>query len=202
MKFPSEFTFFPRTWMLPSDGPQFRVHLAKPGPSIRPFIVKPEASCQGKGIFITIAPQTDIPLGEHCVVQEYLNHPCLMDGLKFDLRIYVLVAGVDPLRIFLYEDGLTRLATEPYKEVSEDNLQDMCMHLTNYAINKHSEQFVQNEDADKDNVGHKRSLKYALKYLSQRRKVKVEKLWHDIKDIIIKTLISAQPWVCQTYRSC
>lgn len=38
-----------------------------------------------------------------------------MDGLKFDLRIYVLLMGVDPLKVFLFKDGLTRLATEPYK---------------------------------------------------------------------------------------
>jgi tubulin polyglutamylase TTLL6/13 len=65
-----------------------------------------------------------------------------MDGLKFDLRIYVLLFGVDPLRIFLYKDGLTRLATEPYKKVSYDNLEDICMHLTNYAVNKYNENFI------------------------------------------------------------
>jgi Tubulin-tyrosine ligase family len=67
----------------------------------------------------------------------------------------------------------------------------MCMHLTNYAINKNSENFVQNEDAMDDSVGHKRSLKFALRYLSQKRKVNVEQLWGNIKAIIIKTLISA-----------
>lgn len=45
-----------------------------------------------------------------------------MDGLKFDLRIYVLVFGVDPLRVFLYKDGLTRLATQPYKGVTNNNI--------------------------------------------------------------------------------
>jgi len=89
-----------------------------------------------------------------------------MDGLKFDLRIYVLVFGVDPLRIFLYQDGLTRLATEPYEQIDEYNIEEMCMHLTNYAINKNSENFVQNENAEDDSVGHKRSLKYTLRHLS------------------------------------
>jgi hypothetical protein len=40
--------------------------------------------------------------GEKCVVQRYLSKPFLIDGLKFDMRIYVLVAGTDPLRIFVY----------------------------------------------------------------------------------------------------
>ena len=65
-----------------------------------------------------------------------------MDGLKFDLRIYVLLFGVDPLRVFLYKDGLTRLATEPYKGVNSRYLNNMCMHLTNYAVNKNNGNFI------------------------------------------------------------
>ena len=35
--------------------------------------------------------------------------PMLLDGYKFDLRVYVLVSSCDPLRIFLYKDGLVSL---------------------------------------------------------------------------------------------
>ena len=44
-----------------------------------------------------------------------MHKPYLIDGLKFDMRIYVLVAGIDPLRIFVYEVGLARFATEEYR---------------------------------------------------------------------------------------
>lgn len=75
-----------------------------------------------------------------------MHKPFLLDGLKFDLRIYVLLAGTDPMRIYTYRDGLVRLATEPYVSPSNTNLDDMCMHLTNYAINKDSPNFVFNSD--------------------------------------------------------
>lgn len=41
------------------------------------------------------------------------------------------------------------------------------MHLTNYAINKDAEEFVYNEDAKADNVGHKRSLSAVLKQMDK-----------------------------------
>lgn len=30
----------------------------------------------------------------------------LLDGFKFDLRVYVLMTSCDPMRIFMYKDGL------------------------------------------------------------------------------------------------
>ena len=80
--------------------------------------------------------------GEHYVTQKYLHKPFLIDDLKFDLRIYVLVTGVSPLRCFIYKEGLARFATMPYKTPNGVNLGDMCMHLTNYAINKENDDFV------------------------------------------------------------
>ena len=56
------------------------------------MIVKPEASSQGRGIFITKRLE-DINPKEHCVVQRYMRHPYLIDEYKFDLRIYVLVTS-------------------------------------------------------------------------------------------------------------
>ena len=54
----------------------------------------------------------DIPMDEHIVVQLYLNKPLLMDKLKFDLRLYVLILGINPLRVFLSKEGLARLSTK------------------------------------------------------------------------------------------
>ena len=74
----------------------------------------------------------------HCVVQEYIERPLLIDKMKFDLRMYVLLLGIDPVRIFLFKDGLARLATIPYSKPNEGNMGNLQMHLTNYAINKNA----------------------------------------------------------------
>lgn len=83
----------------------------------------------------------DVDHTDHCVAQLYITNPFLIDDLKFDLRLYVLLTGVSPLRALLFKDGLVRLATEPYVKPTEDNIGNLFMHLTNYAINKKNNNF-------------------------------------------------------------
>lgn len=45
-----------------------------------------------------------------------------MEGYKFDLRVYILVTSCDPLKVFLYHDGLVRMGTEKYHPPSDSNL--------------------------------------------------------------------------------
>ena len=129
--------------------------------------MKPEASCQGKGIFLTRGWE-DIQAHEHYVVQRYMHKPYLIDGFKFDLRIYVLLAGVNPLRIFLYKEGLARFATVPYESPAPINLSNLFMHLTNYAINKDNENFVPNTSENNDDIGSKRSLTSVYKRITKQ----------------------------------
>ena len=48
------------------------------------------------------------------VVSRYIDNPLLINGLKFDIRLYVLLTSIDPLRIYIYNEGLVRFACDPY----------------------------------------------------------------------------------------
>ena len=76
------------------------------------------------------------------VVCEYVNNPLLIDGYKFDLRVYVALTSINPLRVYIYEDGLARFATQKYHLAQNGNLkQQKYVHLTNYSLNKHNANF-------------------------------------------------------------
>lgn len=70
------------------------------------------------------------------------------------------------------------------------------MHLTNYAINKHHDDY---ESGDEDNTGHKRHLDYILNYILEKHND--DTIWEKIKDLICKTLITVEPSLAHTYRS-
>jgi tubulin polyglutamylase TTLL6/13 len=117
-RYPDEYKFFPQTWLLPADFGDFKKQFKEPTNKRKQigrktFISKPEASCQGKGIFLTRSLD-DFEKTGHYVVQRYMHKPFLIDKLKFDLRIYVMLFGVDPLRVYFYNEGLCRLATCEY----------------------------------------------------------------------------------------
>ena len=73
-------------------------------------------------------------------------NPHLISGYKYDLRVYVLVTSFNPLKLYMYTDGLVRFATEKYT-LDPKNINQKFVHLTNFSINKRNTQkFVQNND--------------------------------------------------------
>ena len=70
------------------------------------------------------------------------------------------------------------------------------MHLTNYAINKESENFIANTDKNADDVGSKRSILSVFDGIdADEGKDVMDKLRKEINEIIIKSLCLATPHV-------
>jgi tubulin polyglutamylase TTLL6/13 len=198
--FPKEYAFYPRTWILPNQMTDFRNQFDTHGNALdnKIYIIKPDTGCQGRGIFLT-RTLDKIPLGENVVAQTYLGNPLLVDGFKFDLRIYVFVASVKPLRVYLFHDGLVRMCTEEYVKPNKQNIEMSCMHLTNYAVNKKNSNFQQPGDEEGDS-GHKRSLQWFMDWIrAERGDAKADWLWKRMGVIIMRTLLSIMPVLSREY---
>eukprot|EP00041_Stephanoeca_diplocostata_P033605 m.1115679 g.1115679 ORF g.1115679 m.1115679 type:complete len:971 (+) comp24371_c0_seq1:198-3110(+) len=194
---PKDYKFFPRSWILPAEAGALKKHsdnCKAKGKSVT-YIYKPTNSAQGKGIMLA-KQAADVPTDETLLVQEYLARPFLIDGFKFDLRLYVFVMSYDPMRVFLYRDGLVRLSTERYKAPSTANLDKLHMHLTNYSINKNAAEF---DDSDAVDQGSKRTVAWMMEWLADNGH-DPEVIWGKFADIIIKTLIVAHPHNVHAYR--
>jgi hypothetical protein len=103
------------------------------------YIAKPHNRSQGKGITVTnniAVIYSKLEKYSSLIVSHYIDNPLLINNLKFDLRIYVAITGVNPLRIYIYEEGLARFATESYDQSATDCENKKFQHLTNYSVNK------------------------------------------------------------------
>ncbi|XP_047457643.1 tubulin polyglutamylase TTLL4 [Mugil cephalus] len=185
-----EFSFFPRTFILPQDIKHLRKAWEDSG-SRQKWIIKPPASARGTGIQV-IHKWSQMPRKRPLLVQKYLHKPYLIGGNKFDLRIYVYVTSYEPLRIYIFSDGLVRFASCKYSS-SMKTLGNKFMHLTNYSVNKKNSEYQANSD-DKACQGHKWALKALWQHLGSKG-VNTSLIWEKIKDIVIKTVIASEPYV-------
>ena len=48
------------------------------------------------------------------VIQQYIADPMLIDKKKFDLRLYILIANIEPFIVYFNDEGMARFCTEDY----------------------------------------------------------------------------------------
>ena len=111
------------------------------------------------------------------------------------MRLYILVTGFQPLRIYFYKEGILRIAAEKYK-LDLEAIENKYSHLTNTAINigHKNYQKPKNINDEQSNEWYLHTYKNYLK----RKKIYVDSIFVKIKDIIIKTVISGQEKIINT----
>jgi tubulin polyglutamylase TTLL6/13 len=190
--FPNDYQFLPDTWELPQE----RISCEKSvrsNKSKTTYILKPTKGLQGTGIILTnrwdVIRKT-MQDYSGVVVQRYIHNPMLVDNTKWDMRIYVLVSSLNPIRAYLFKDGLARFATEPYVAPCAANFNQSFVHLTNYSLNRHHPAFRRCEDDGEfpgiETQSSKRPITTTLKQLQQRGiSIDVEKFWKDVGSLVV-----------------
>ncbi|KJH41154.1 Tubulin-tyrosine ligase family protein [Dictyocaulus viviparus] len=205
--FGNAFNFIPEYFVTPRDCSLLSMNHST---TDHPFIVKPVSSSRGQGIFFANELR-EIPLTDKLLVSRYVKNPLLINGHKFDLRIYVAVTSFYPLIAYIYSEGITRVASEKY--CNEIESRNVFVHLTNYSINKNNSKFIRNESMTSEDFGHKWTLGALLRHLEKDgidSKCKLEKinmlvtqvvLMLRIEDIVVKSLLSVQARITSACRT-
>jgi hypothetical protein len=102
------------------------------------WIVKEVGSSCGKGISLCKGIAALLQLVEEmkfkCVVQKYIERPLLVRASrKFDIRQWVVVTSLQPLKVYGYCEFYCRLSKRKYN-LAPALLSDPAMHLCNHAV--------------------------------------------------------------------
>jgi hypothetical protein len=190
--FPIFYNFFPITYQLPSQFSEFQrehvrlcVELSRQTPTFVSasggitWIMKPSNGCCGNGIHLIQNSFQVATQMQHSVIQRYVS-PYLVNGYKFDFRFYVLITTLDPLTIYLYNEGLARFCSHFYHPPTRDNLKDRYCHLTNTAVNM-------------TNLEHQESILEFASVVLRRIVVNDPRgvnLWQRIRQIVLLSILS------------
>lgn len=110
------------------------------------WIYKPGSNSRGRGIEIMwrfnklkrkLKPYGNAPIkkkADQGIMQRYIKNPLLLDGRKSEIRIYWMIASLDPFLVLMYPEATVRLNSLPFQL---DRFDNQLIHVTNVYQQKH-----------------------------------------------------------------
>ena len=190
-KFPNDYNYMLETFSYPDEKEEiekkFKNYTLKKNDDV--WMIKPNMGSLGLEISI-LTNFSDIKLKNY-LITKYLHNPHLIKGYKYDLRFHGLVSTIKPLKLYLYNEGLVRLASEKYN-FSITSPHNKYTFLTNLFINKNNKNkfiYPKNmKDMEKSNLW---NLETFQKYCA-RNNINYDKLISEVGDIFIKMMLTVR----------
>eukprot|EP00899_Mesostigma_viride_P024127 jgi/Mesvir1/489/Mv11360-RA.2 len=166
-----------------------------------------------------ITSQADLPKAGPWLVQQYISNPYLLYGRKFALRLYLMLTSIQPLRLYMFHDGIVSVAVEPFS-LSADSLRSPRAHFPNEALAAYHDAHRPPPPAREDvrvGGGPQRRRAEAAAARDEHRAWKcvwtwlelqgalakeghdLERLQRQLEDMAIKVVISAEHFPCYSY---
>ena len=181
-----DYNFMPETFCFPKDKNFINKKFKNYTLNINNlWLIKPPNKGGGNGI--SIFDSLNNINQDEFLLTKYITHPHLINNKKYDLRLYVLITGLKPLRIYLNKEGLIRIAVNNFT-LDYNSIKNKFVHLTNTDINIQSKNFIRpnNTENEQANTWNLHTYERYLK----RLKIDYFKIKEKIKDLIIKSMIS------------
>ena len=133
-KFPDEYNYMPETLLNPKDNKRIKKLFENYELDVNNLWIYQQAINEvgGRAKFLRDYYQIDnsYTRSSNFLLKKYISNPLLINKKKFNLKAYVLLTGVNPLRIYLYEEGLLLFNDKEYN-LKSSQLKKADIHFLN-----------------------------------------------------------------------
>jgi hypothetical protein len=191
-KFPNDYNYIPETFIYKDQKKEvfnkFYDYHYNPNDV---WLFKPAKDSFARGIQI-LENYTEIQKSKfkNFLISRYIMNPMLIRNKKFDMRAYVLVTGMDPLKIYFYKDGYVKIPVKDYT-LDHQFIKDGCIHITTSDTNLvcfNGKEYKYDTDIY-DEPSNFWSYLFFERYCN-RYGINYTDIMEQMKDIFVKTFIS------------
>jgi len=133
------------------------------------------------------------------IAQEYIKDVLLIEGHKVTLRVYVTITSLDPLRVYVFPNGLVRICSKKYA-TDMKSLSDPFVHVDSIDINDVNEEaFVKEmENSPVEHEGLRVQISTLLKMLTEQG-MNGTRLWQEIQHVALMAILGSEEPMFKEY---